>query len=138
MTADGGPTGVERSTDHATVGRSRRSPTADRRTARGRKGPATAEEQAARKRARFAKRYGLTVEQLDKLERISPVCDICGRAPLPGKKLYLDHDHKTGRVRGRLCFTDNYRLLGRGALNDPARHESAAQYLRSTFDGRKL
>ena len=90
------------------------------------------------KRARYAKRYGLTVAQLDKLEEMQPVCAICGRPPLPGKKLYLDHDHKTDRVRGRLCFTDNYRLLGKGALNDPARHEAAAQYLRSTFDARNL
>lgn len=90
------------------------------------------------KRARYAKRYGLTVAQLDKLEVWFPKCCICGRPPLPGKKLYLDHDHKTGRVRGRLCFTDNYRLLGRGALGDPVRHEQAAAYLRSNFDGRNL
>jgi hypothetical protein len=90
------------------------------------------------KRARTAKKYGLTVWQLDRLEEMFPVCCICGRAPLPGKHLYLDHDHKTHRVRGRLCFTCNYRLLGKGALNDPARHEAAAQYLRSTFDGRNL
>jgi hypothetical protein len=31
----------------------------------------------------------------------------------------------------------NHRLLGRG-LEDPALHEAAANYLRSTFDGRTL
>lgn len=98
----------------------------------------TEEQIAARKRAKYAARYGLTVPQLDRLEAMFPVCCICGRPPLPGKKLYLDHDHKTGRVRGRLCFTDNYRLLGRGALGDPDRHEAAAHYLRMAFDGRAL
>lgn len=90
------------------------------------------------KRTRKAKRYGLTVAQLDQLESMFTTCCICNRAPLPGKTLYIDHDHKTGRVRGRLCFTDNYRLLGKGALGDPARHEAAAEYLRSTFDARNL
>jgi len=98
----------------------------------------TDEEKAARKRKTYASRYGLTVAQLDKLEDMFSVCCICKRPPLPGKKLYLDHDHKTGRVRGRLCFTDNYRLLGRGALSDPERHEAAAHYLRLAFDGRSL
>lgn len=101
--------------------------------------PLTNEQrEAARKlklRERQAARYGLTVPQFDKLEA-RKVCDICGKPPKPGKHLYTDHDHKTKRVRGRLCFTDNYRLLGRGALNDPERHERAAAYLRSTFDAR--
>lgn len=96
----------------------------------------TEEQKAAKKRERQAARYGLTVAQLDKLEA-RKVCDICGRPPKPGKHLYTDHDHKTKRVRGRLCFTDNYRLLGRGALGDAERHERAAAYLRSKFDARR-
>ena len=95
----------------------------------------TEEQLAARKRERQAKRYGLTVAQLDKLEA-EPQCNICGRRPKPGKHLYTDHDHKTGRVRGRLCFTCNYRLLGRGMLGMAAAHEAAAAYLRSPFDAR--
>ena len=90
-----------------------------------------------KKRERKAKKYGLTLVQLAVLETMDS-CNICGRKPLPGKHLYIDHDHKTGRVRGMLCFTDNYRLLGKGPLNDPARHEAAAAYLRSGFDARKL
>jgi hypothetical protein len=34
------------------------------------------------------------------------VCAICG-APPKTRKLHLDHDHKTGRVRGLLCYRCN-------------------------------
>ncbi len=98
----------------------------------------TEEQKAAKKRERQANRYGLTVAQLDVLEKWSPGCAICGRLPRPGKHLYIDHDHATSRVRGRLCFTCNYRLLGRGSLGSADVHESAARYLRSTFDARNL
>lgn len=91
-----------------------------------------------KKRARKAKKYGLTVAQLDFLEKYQPTCGICNRVPRPGKTLYVDHDHKTGRVRGMLCFTCNYRLLGRGALGNPDIHERAASYLRSKFDAREV
>lgn len=63
-------------------------------------------------------------------------CAICSRAPRAGKNLHVDHDHKTGRVRGLLCFRCNRRLLGRG-LEVPELHEAAAKYLRSTVDWRK-
>jgi hypothetical protein len=84
-----------------------------------------------------AKRYGLTVEQLTALIAATPVCSICGRAPRPGKDLYIDHDHKTGAVRGRLCFTDNYRLLGRGNLGKAEIHRAAANYLERGTDWRR-
>ena len=94
---------------------------------------------AEKKRERRAKKYGMTVVQLHVLETMQPDgCWICGRVPQPGKTLYVDHCHKTKRVRGLLCWTCNYRLLGKGALNDPARHEAAAEYLRSDFDARNL
>jgi hypothetical protein len=85
---------------------------------------------------RRAKRYGLTVAQLDMLLSIRPDCWICERLPKPGKPRYIDHDHKTGRVRGVLCFTCNYRLLGKGALNSWQLHSDAAKYLRYNFDAR--
>ena len=64
-------------------------------------------------------------------------CNICRRRPKPGRRLPVDHDHKTGRVRGALCFRCNHRLLGRG-LEDARLHESAAEYLRSDCDGRRV
>jgi len=62
-------------------------------------------------------------------------CAICARPPKPGKNLNVDHDHKTGRVRGLLCFHCNHMLLGRGRENAD-RHEAAAAYLRSNRDWR--
>ena len=95
------------------------------------------EEKAVAQRARRAKKYGLSVASLVALET-TPCCAICGREPKPGKRLYTDHDHKTGRVRGRLCFTCNYRLLGRGALGMAHIHRAAADYLESSFDARAI
>lgn len=87
--------------------------------------------------ARRAKRYGLNPFQLEALLKIKPGCWICGRLPPPPlKRRYIDHDHKTGRVRGVLCHKCNYRLLGRG-LEDADLHEGAAGYLRMEFDARK-
>lgn len=38
-------------------------------------------------------------------------CYICRRATGKAKKLAVDHDHKTGWVRGLICSTDN-KILG--------------------------
>lgn len=85
------------------------------------------------------KKYGMTETQYKIFINIQPGCWICGRtkkndgSPL---RLYTDHDHIDGRVRGRLCYTCNRRLIGRrrhGIL-----YRKAADYLDSTFDGRKI
>ena len=89
------------------------------------------------KHARRAKRYGMTAQQLDVLLAMWPGCWVCLREPKPGKPRYIDHDHKTGRVRGVLCFTCNHRLLGKG-LDKAGLHKSAYLYLSSDFDGRQL
>ena len=92
------------------------------------------------KRDKYLRRAydGFTERQFKAMVRLqSGVCKICGRSPKRGKNLNVDHDHKTKRIRGALCFFCNHRLLGRGREN-PDHHERAAAYLKSDFDGRTL
>lgn len=53
-------------------------------------------------------------------------CAICGNPPKT-RRLDVDHDHKTGTVRGLLCFVCNHYILGKYAT--PARLRAAADYL---------
>jgi hypothetical protein len=77
------------------------------------------------------KQYGLTESTYDALVvGQQGRCRICGR--LPGgkghcKRLFVDHDHSTGKVRGLLCVNCNY-MLGHSG-DDPNRLRAAADYL---------
>lgn len=66
-------------------------------------------------------------------------CAVCRKPPRPGKKLCVDHNHKTGAVRGLLCKRCNTAL---GFFYDePLLMELAADYLRGTVQdvfGREL
>ena len=54
-------------------------------------------------------------------------CAICGLAETTGRRLAIDHDHKTGRIRGLLCSNCN---RGIGHLKDDTRLLSKAiEYL---------
>jgi hypothetical protein len=54
-------------------------------------------------------------------------CAICSEPLVPGPKTHLDHDHKTGQIRGFLCRPCN---LGLGFLRDsPERLARALDYL---------
>lgn len=55
--------------------------------------------------------YGITAAQYDELLAYQGgVCAVCPRPP--GKtRLNVDHDHKTGLVRGLLCWQCNRRLI---------------------------
>jgi len=56
--------------------------------------------------------YGLTVGEYDIMfEKQQGCCAICGihQSELK-KRLFVDHDHKTGKVRGLLCINCNCRL----------------------------
>lgn len=76
------------------------------------------------------KHYGLTVEGYDTiLKSQGGVCAICGCTPAEnGKALSVDHDHKTGKVRGLLCHPCNFGLGG--FKDNPVSTARAADYLR--------
>jgi hypothetical protein len=66
---------------------------------------------------------GLTQEQYAAMVRIrGGACDICGLVPERGR-LNIDHDHKTGKIRGLLCRQHN---LGLGFFRDEVVLLSAA------------
>lgn len=63
--------------------------------------------------ARVEATYGLTGEQYWVLyEAQGGCCYLCRRATGKSKRLAVDHDHKTGIVRGLLCKTCNYNIIG--------------------------
>lgn len=59
------------------------------------------------------KGYGLTVEQFNEMAKNG--CQICGAGPTTKKRLHVDHDHVTGKVRGVLCDPCN---RGLGCFRD--------------------
>ncbi len=74
------------------------------------------------------KKYGLTeIEYLALLTRSGNKCEICKRPPRL-KALSIDHNHKTGKIRGLLCYLCNSRLIGN--LGD--REDSVELYLNAS------
>ena len=74
--------------------------------------------------------YGITVEQYEKLfESQGRRCAICGSCDSrgPGVNFHVDHDHKTGKVRGLLCCNCNF-VVGH-SLDSPEILMRAADYL---------
>lgn len=56
----------------------------------------------------LSRRYLMTEQEYDLMVRKQQgLCGICGK---PVKKLRVDHNHKTGKVRGLLCDRCNVRL----------------------------
>lgn len=72
--------------------------------------------------------YGLTEADYRRLEhRQGGACAICGDQP---ELLFVDHDHRTGAVRGLLCDPCNRAI---GHLRDsPGVCTRAAEYLRGS------
>ena len=60
-------------------------------------------------RARIKYRYKTTVEEAAKLvELVKKNCQICGQAAdWKKQRLCIDHDHRTGKVRGVICHSCN-------------------------------
>lgn len=92
--------------------------------------------QAHRERRKVVSRYNHLRRTYDitdheyamMLEAQQHKCKICGKHELELKrKLDIDHDHRTGKVRGLLCTTCN---INPGRFkDDPQLFISAAQYL---------
>ncbi|MFA7222777.1 MAG: endonuclease VII domain-containing protein [Bacilli bacterium] len=68
--------------------------------------------------------YGISIEEYDRMKKEQgSKCAICGR----GGHLYVDHNHKTGEVRGLLCNSCNSAI---GQLQDsPVVVAKALRYL---------
>lgn len=79
--------------------------------------------------------YGITLKDYDDMfKKQGGVCFICGQKETRKNKytgvcrLHIDHDHKTGKVRGLLCHSCNF---GISAFMDSAQLlERAIEYLR--------
>jgi endogenous inhibitor of DNA gyrase (YacG/DUF329 family) len=55
--------------------------------------------------------YGITVDDYDHMFALQGgVCAICKDVCGTGRRLCVDHDHNTGRVRGLLCMSCNQKL----------------------------
>jgi len=69
------------------------------------------------KHGRLEKKYGITPEQyIELFNKQEGKCIICNKHQIEFKKaLGVDHDHKTGKIRGLLCNDCN---LGIGYLKD--------------------
>jgi len=76
------------------------------------------------------RKYGITLEQYEKLlADQGGVCAVCGGPHVGvGGRYHVDHDHRTGVVRGLLCGTCN---TGLGQFkDDPVVLEKAISYLK--------
>lgn len=71
--------------------------------------------------------YGITPEQYDEMfDKQKGTCAICGHSP-EGRRLDVDHCHRSGEVRGLLCNKCNQAI---GLFNDePNLIERALEYL---------
>lgn len=110
---------------------------------RGRKGPTAQPSrndlppevvQAKRdsdRRTGLMRQYGMTIRDFEDLEiRQGGLCAICGGTN-KDRRLHVDHDHKTGIIRGLLCFNCN---TGLGKfVDDPALLRAATKYLEESM-----
>lgn len=72
-------------------------------------------------------KFNMAVADYESLLAVVPGCAICGKTPGENRRrLAVDHDHKTGRVRGLLCNSCN---VGIGHLREGKHFEAAKEYL---------
>jgi len=72
------------------------------------------------------RKYGITVaEYEEQLTQQNGKCYICKRPCATGKRLAVDHDHHTNRIRGLLCYRCNRFLIS---------HNDDPEILQRVFD----
>lgn len=80
---------------------------------------------------RWGKIYGISAQEYAAiLSEQGGKCYLCRRANGATKALAVDHDHRTGMVRGILCGPCNAKVLGH-ARDDIEFFERAIEYLQS-------
>ena len=79
------------------------------------------------KNALLKRTYGITLEQYDQMfDQQNGVCAICGGTNSDGKRLSVDHNHTTNKVRKLLCQRCN---VGLGFIEDGIFMAKAKLYL---------
>lgn len=80
------------------------------------------------KRSMIKKRYGISLEEYEAYRlTFSEFCGICGKPEKQNRRLSLDHDHKTKRIRGLLCHNCNVAI---GLLQEsPELFRKALEYI---------
>lgn len=78
--------------------------------------------------ANLRSQFGITQEEYDRRhDAQGGLCLICHKPCKSGRKLAVDHDHQSGRVRGLLCGNCN---IGLGKFqDDPVLLIRASEYL---------
>lgn len=72
--------------------------------------------------------YGITLEQYnDMADAQGRTCGLCGEVPDTERRMHVDHDHVTGKIRALLCHHCNL-LLG-NAKDSVGRLRQAIAYL---------
>lgn len=85
---------------------------------------------ANQRKAALKRKFGITVEEYERFmvlqDRKCKICKMDGQDTLA-----VDHDHKTGKIRGLLCGECN---MGLGKFkDDPLLLEAAIEYLKSVI-----
>lgn len=89
---------------------------------------ATPEGRRTRRDGHLRRTFGITLAEFDAMLCYQKgLCAICERPPKSGQNLHVDHDHRTGDVRGLLCRPCN---TGIGLLQEsPTLFAAATTYL---------
>lgn len=87
------------------------------------------EENKENRERRLKTVYGITAQDYDDMLKKQGGKCICGKDN-GSIRLHIDHDHRTGKIRGLLCYRCNH-AIGL-AQDNPETFEILAQYLRDS------